>query len=347
MERLIIDPNLSINMKHIDASEFQRSFFRQIITFQGEKSAIAHLCDLLHLNKSSVYNRVKGEKLLRADELLLLASTFGISIDEQLFKGQGIIPFQFDFLENPVRNCMQYLERALASFDLFKGVPDLQVWFLVNALPFFHHMNFRELALFKVFAYARINWQLPYTEELIFHPDTFPEREVYEKLMKPILERYTSIQTVEFWPDELYHTTLRQIHYFTQSGQLTDQALISTLLEQLEALCEHQYEMAKKGRKWVYGDKFGKEAGKGGKFDLYHNEIAPLNITLLAESQHVRGVFTVFDDPNFMFSSSQTLYHYTFDWMQKLKSKCQHISEDGEHNRRAYFNALRKSIYKA
>ncbi len=97
----------------------------------------------------------------------------------------------------------------------------------------------------------------------------------------------------------------------------------------------------------MYGDKFGKESGNGGKFDLYHNEIAPLNITLLAESQHIRGVFTVFDDPNFMFNSSEKLYQYTFDWMQKLKSKCQHISEDGERTRRAYFNALRKTIPKA
>jgi hypothetical protein len=333
-------------MKHFDASEFQRIFFRQIIAFHGEKSAIFSLCDLLNLNKSSIYNRVKGEKLLRIDELLLLASTFGISIDGPLFEGRGVIPFQFDFLETPVRTCRQYLERTLASFDLFKGVSDLRVWFLVNALPLFHHMNFRELALFKVFAYARINWQLPYTEKLVFHPDTFPERDVYEKLMTPILERYTAIQTVEFWPDELYHTTLRQIHYFTHAGQLTDQGLIATLLEQLEALCDHQYEMAKMGRKWVYGDKFGKETAKGGKLDLYHNKIAPLNITLLAESQYARGVFTVFDDPNFMFSSSEILYQYTFDWMQKLKAKCPHISEDGEHDRRAYFNALRISIPK-
>lgn len=333
-------------MKQLDASEFQKKFFRQIIALQGEKFAIAHLCDLMSLNKSSVYNRVKGEKLLRADELLSLASNFGISIDEHLFEGRGVIPFQFDFMETPVRNCRQYLERALASFDLFKGIPDLRVWFLVNALPFFHHMNFRELALFKVFAYARINWQLPYTEGLVFHPETFPERDVYEKLMRPILERYTAIQTVEFWPDELYHTTLRQIHYFTHAGQLADKSLISTLLEQLQALCEHQYEMAKAGRKWMYGDRFGRENGMGGKFDLYHNEIAPLNITLLAESQYGKGVFTVFDDPNFMFSSNPLLYQYTFNWMQKLKSKCQHISEDAEHSRRAYFNALRKSIPK-
>ena len=77
---------------------------------------------------------------------------------------------------------------------------------------------------------------------------------------------------------------------------------------------------------------------------MYHNEIAPLNITLLAESHKVKGVFTVFDDPNFMFSNDPSIYQFTYTWMQKLKSKCHRISEDAESSRMAYFNALHETI---
>lgn len=99
--------------------------------------------------------------------------------------------------------------------------------------------------------------------------------------------------------------------------------------------------MAKKGRKWIHGEKIQRE---GGKFDLYHNEIAPLNITLLAESQHLKGIFTVYDDPNFMFSDNLEMYDYTLASMEKLKTKCLHISEDSEQNRRAYFHIIREEI---
>ncbi|GAB4500210.1 MAG: hypothetical protein OHK0019_38310 [Saprospiraceae bacterium] len=192
--------------------------------------------------------------------------------------------------------------------------------------------------------YPRINWQLPYTESLRFDPATFPERDVYESLMQPILEYYNRLPTVEFWSDDLYHNTLRQIKYFANAGQLANNNIAEMLLEQLQTLCAHQYEMAKQGHKWAVGARSHAPAKYAGTFDLYYNEIAPLNITLLAESQHLRGIFTVYDDPNFMFSADERLYDYTFKWMQKLKAKCVHISQDGEQNRRAYFNRLQEGL---
>ena len=299
------------------------------------------ICEMLHLNKSSVYSRIKGDIMLKLDELLLLASTSGFHLDHHIFKGTGTVAFQFGFLTAPTRSCREYLEHMLASFQLFNATPGLRVWFSVNSLPFFHHMNFPELGLFKAFAYARLNWQLPYTENLVFSPDTFPERDVYEKLMKPILALYINLDTIEFWPDELYQTTLKQIRYFKHSGQLNDNTLENKLTDQLYALCNHQYEMAKEGRKWMFG---AKKQERYGKFDLYHNEIAPLNITLLAESQHLKGIFTVYDDPNFMFSDDIAMYDYTLASMKKMKTKCLHISEDSEQNRRAYFHRIREEI---
>ncbi len=331
-------------MEKNTASFIQQELFNHIFARNADKEVVPILCELLHLNKSSVYNRINGEKLLKLDELVLLAATFGFSIDKHIFPEQGIVPFHFNFLKTPVRNCREYLEQVLASFRLFNSVPGLRVWFLANSLPFFQMMNFRELALFKAFAYARVNWQLPYTENLVFHPDTFPERDVYDRLMRPVLSVYSSIETLEFWPDDLYQTTLKQIKYFQHSGQLTDPQLVKTMLEQLNALCEHQYNMATAGRKWAFDEK---DHGFGAKFDLYHNEIAPLNITLLAESKDLKGVFTVYDDPNFMFSDDPTLYNYTLEWMGKLKSKCLHISEDSEQNRRAYFNKIGEEVRNA
>lgn len=328
-------------METTNAIQLQKNLFKHIIVCCGELSAIPILCDLLHVNKSSIYARVRGDKLLRIEELLMLAKKFEFSIDPYVFQETRSIKFQFNFLQTSVGSCHDYLASTLESFSLFSHVPALRVWFLVNSLPFFQMMNFRELALFKSFAYARVNWQLPYTERLIFHPDTFPEREVYHKFMKPILNYYTNIETLEFWPDDLYQTTLKQIQYFQVSGQIIDPTVIAILIEQLDSLCDHQYEMAKAGRKFIHKDKIG---SGGAKFELYHNEIAPSNITMLAESESLSGVFTVYDDPNFMFSDDPNLYRYTLAWMRKLKSKCVRISEDSEQNRKAYFNRIHNEI---
>lgn len=328
-------------MENINAITFQKELFRYIIVKSGEKKAVNDLSELLHLNKSSVYNRINGTTLLKVDELLILLQTSGFQMDSYVFQRQQTTLFQFGFLDKRVQSCTEYLENILNIFKIYSNVPKMRVWFVVNTLPFFHLMNFRELALFKLFVYCRINWQLSYTENLIFDPDTFPERAVYDNLVKPILNLYSGLDTIEFWPDDLYLTTLKQIQYFNHSGQMKNLALLNTLHEQLDCLCEHQNKMAKEGRKWPINDR-GQE--KSGQFDLFHNEVASMNFTLLAESDLLKGVFTVYDDPNFMFNDDAKLFDYTLALMHRLRAKSTRISEESEQNRKAYFLNIKAEI---
>ncbi len=339
-----IYPLFPENMESPHAAELQRQLFRHFIVQVGEKVAVTRLCELLHLNKSSVYSRIAGEQLIKLDELLLLMEQIDVAVDELFPAKPSRLPFQFPALMRPIRSGREYLLQISGYFESFKMVPGLRVWFSTNSLSLFQHLHFRELALFKIFAYARINWQLPYSEALVFDPHTFPEREIYDALMRPMLENYVRLPTIEFWSDDLYYSTLQQIKYFFNVGQLKDPALVRLLYEQLQALCGHQYEMAKQGQKWLYGTRRSDSTKNSGHLDLFYNEIAPLNITLVAESQTLCGVFTVFDDPNFMFSTNAQMYEYSLRWMNKLKSKCIHISEDGEQSRRAYFNGLQDQI---
>ncbi|MCC6463416.1 MAG: hypothetical protein IT260_23295 [Saprospiraceae bacterium] len=325
-----------------DTRDLQCRLLQHIARLCGEKNVAAILGELLSLNKSSVYNRLNGDKLLSLDELLLLAQQFQLSLDEWLLPPDGQVRFRFGALQAPVRNGREYLEDMAAHFKRFAETQHLRVWFSTSTLPFFYHLNFRELALFKLFAYARISWQLPYTESLRFDPDTFPERDLYERLMRPMLEYYTRLPSVEFWSDDLFDNTLKQIEYFAAAGQLASPKVADVLLEQLQMLCSQQYEMARQGLKWTAGSR-GPAPGAGA-LELFYNKIAPLNITLLAESPQVKGVFTVFNDPNFMFSTDEPLYAYTLAWLHKLKEKCVRISQDGEQYRRAYFNGLQDGL---
>ena len=154
-----------------DTRELQRRLLQHIGQLCGEKNIAPMLGELLSLNKSSEYNRLNGDKLLALDELLLLARQFQFSLDEWLRPPDGQLRFQFRALSAPVRNSREYLEDMAAHFKRFVETGALRVWFSTSTLPFFYHLNFRELALFKLFAYARISWQLPYTESLRFDPD--------------------------------------------------------------------------------------------------------------------------------------------------------------------------------
>lgn len=317
----------------------------QLITVRcGSKLVVPVLCELLHLNKSSVYDRLNGKKSLTVEELLVLREHFEINIEHLLQPLPGQLTFKVASMIAPVNTCQRYLKELYSNVEMFAQIPDMNVWFATPSLPFFYHLHFRELALFKLFSYARINWQLPYTDQLVFHPDTFPEKFLYEQLMQPISELFSGVSSVEFWSDDLYYHTLRQIQYFTASGQITDPVVIRVLYEQLEALCDAQSEMAANGVKSRPGTGRTRTGGQSGRFELYYNEVLSTSITLLLDSPVAKGVFTVLDDPNFMFSDDPRLFEYTQHWMVKLRSKCTRLSETGERERRIFFNKIKGQI---
>ena len=328
-------------MENLDASAIQENLFRLIVSQVGSKKVIPLLCEVLNLNKSSAYNRLNGTKRIDLEELSLLVNTFKIPLEELLRPETRRGLFRSDTVDQQFRTGREHLEQVLRYFEHFSQASDFRLWFCTDELSYFQCMHFRELALFKLFTYANINWQLPYAQSLKFDPDHFPESGVYESLMLPILNHYNQVPTIEIWSDEIYHNILKQIKYFEASGQIAHAGVVRVLYEQLEQLCAHQYEMATEGIKWNYSPRKSAPKLPGGTFELYHNSMAPASITLLAESQALQGVFLVFDDPNFMLVSDAQFFQYTRNWMSNLRKKCIKISAEAEGARRAYFEHIR------
>ncbi|MFN0015379.1 MAG: hypothetical protein ACKVU2_12600 [Saprospiraceae bacterium] len=136
----------------------------------------------------------------------------------------------------------------------------------------------------------------------------------------------------------------KQINYFGSTGQIAGKHITNLLYEQLEMLREHQYEMAKEGRKWIYTKRRRPLELCDGSFDLYYNSMAPVGITLMAESSALSGVFVVFDDPNFMFVGDTHFFNYTKNWMLNLQKKCIKISQGAEGQRRIYFEHIKNRV---
>ncbi|MBK8923876.1 MAG: helix-turn-helix transcriptional regulator [Saprospirales bacterium] len=332
------------HMQNLDASVIQQNLFRYILAQVGPKAAIPAICEALHINKSSVYNRLNGSKRIDLDELARLVNAFSIPLEELLLPEFRSGLFRLNTVGRPFRSGREHLEQVLANFNHFSRAAGFRLWLCTDELLYFQCMHFRELALFKLFTYASINWQLPYTTALKFDPDHFPERDVYDSLMAPILNQYNRIPTVEIWSEGIYNNILKQIAYFEESGQIAGGGVAGILYEQLEQLCAHQFEMASEGCKWAFSPRKTNARAPGGIFDLYYNSMAPTGITLLADSQLLQAVFLVFDDPNFMFVGDTRFFQYTQNWMTNLRKKCVKISQDAEGARRQYFEHIRAGI---
>jgi hypothetical protein len=325
-------------MESTRSQAFQTALFAYILRSQGDQKSIPLLCDLLHLNKSSIYARINGSRTIQLEEALLLIAHFKVPV-------HALVPSPLPVTQfvnvRPHSSARVYCQQIWDSFLQFEGTTNQRLWLTTDELSFFNFLHFRELALFKLFVYARVNWQLDYATDLKFDPDSFPEGAVYEDILLPLCKRYNSIPGTEYWTDNIYENALRQINYFYQIGQIKNKATALLLQEQMEAVAGHQYKMATEGRKWMIGEQVSAQSPD---FQLYHNSMFHCSITIMGESAEKKAVFTVFDDPNFLYTDDPEFCEYTLHWMRNLQQKCVKISTESEHLRRIYFNKIREQI---
>ena len=85
----------------MNASEItvlQQKILSAVTVRCGSISLVPVLCDLLHLSKSAVYDRINGTKSLSFPELIVLLDTFSISLEEMM----AVKPERISFLTGSV-----------------------------------------------------------------------------------------------------------------------------------------------------------------------------------------------------------------------------------------------------
>jgi len=67
-----------------NSRQLQKKIFEKITSDIGEKNLAKKLAKHLHLNHSAIYKRIRLERILSIDDLIILAKAYNLSIDELL-----------------------------------------------------------------------------------------------------------------------------------------------------------------------------------------------------------------------------------------------------------------------
>lgn len=316
------------------ANDIQQALFERII----QTGATAHdLAKILNLGLGAVYKRLKGETLLDIAEIALLTERYNLSLDGIFQPGKGMVSFVFPTMVQPIRQLEQYMSSVLDLMVWANRLPGMQIFYSTAEIPIFHYMHFPELCAFKLYMWNRTTWELPEWEDQRFSPESFLENRRIQHLREMINANYHTLHSIEFWPVSILSNTLNAIDYCSESGAFVRPNEAQLLRKQLEALIQHQKEMAKTGLKFSPGAKPDESSGV---FTLYHNEIAHTNITVLLEWEKGRLAIATFDNPNFMHTTDPEFTRYAAGWFAKLRKRSLLISKEGEKHRNRYFNLL-------
>ena len=321
-------------------NSLQTLLFEQIIgQYHKRADAVNAIAKTLDTSRDSVYRRIRGATLLTPDEIQALTLKFKISLDSLIYEDHNVVLFQYRPMLKPVKDFDEYLKSILKDLDRVHRVANRKLYYASSDFPIFFYFLVPELTSMKMYIWGRMMWEFDYLERYPFHFDLVPQ--TTHVLAKELIRLYMKIPSVDLWGLNILENTLNQIDYMFNIGAFRDNKDALILLDKLIELIHLLKSMAEHGKK---GTNLAAIKASDTPFELYLNDIAFTNNTVLADSDEGHVVFASFDNPNFLKSVDQKFGENTKKWFGKLIARSSSISVNTDRRRRWYFNILENKV---
>ena len=305
------------------------------------KNWIDEIAAHLNLSKSAVYKKVNATSSLSLEELSNLLVEYDISFDQLIRPDQPNLTFTFPYMTRQIKSFLDYLSPLKQNIELFSRLPNNKVTYATHELPVFYWLMNRDVCYFKMYSFARTLWEIDGYKDLKFDLKSFSGEQVIMKEATEIARYFVDMPSTEMWNENLLGNTLNQIKYFANSGLFEDLDDALSLCDSIKDVINHVEAMAAAGKKFLPGTE---PTENHSDFQLYHNEIAHTNNTVLVESGATQAVFSTYDSPNFIISQDETLIDYTRGWFERIKQHSLPVYKEAKRSRMYLFNQIRKRI---
>ncbi|MBK8243062.1 MAG: hypothetical protein IPK88_06540 [Saprospiraceae bacterium] len=320
---------------------FTKNLFNKLEVLLGEKNWKSKTAQLLNISSDAFYKKIRNESQLNLHELLLIKDTFKISIDALLDESNLTAIFDCSEVMVPKTSYVHYLENILLNFVKTSNLKDIYVYYTSNEISLFQYFQFPYLSAFKLFIWAKTNWDIPTNVDLKTEINTLVKNEKVQDLLKNITSYYNSFPSTEIWSINILDNTLNQLKWFIESGELTNKELLNLIINDLEDLIQRNKTIMKNGIKLP-----NPITQKDTPFKVYFNEMTHTNNTILLKHSTGLITFITHDNPNFLSTTSERFGDFTNHWIQKLINKSENISGESEKSRNKYFSILEKKLEK-
>ncbi len=298
-----------------------------------QQSLVDVISDLLNISQDAAYRRLRGEKRLDIDELNMLCKTFNISLDSIFaVKSQGTI---FNYTTLDIRdqsNYLAYMQRFSKSVEMVKQGKEKEIIFSATDVPVFHFMPFKELTIFKLFAWNNTAYNHKEQFETflsnIDQSNFFP---CYDK----IFSDYTAIPSSEIWTINTIDPIVRLLDFYYDIGSFEKE-------ETYKLLCSQLGQMVENIRQWV--EKGYKGQGRQNTFKFYISETDLENsFGLFRRDNNITCVIKLFTI-NSLSTNNELFCQEAQSWLETSISRSILLSGASERERFKYFNGLQQKV---
>jgi hypothetical protein len=299
----------------------------------GQHAMVDVLSDLLNISQDAAYRRLRGEKRFDIDELFTICKTYNISLDNVFsVKSEGTL---FNYTALDVRdhpNYLLYMQRMSKSIEMINAGHDREIIFSAVDIPSFHFMPYKELTLFKLFAWN--NTVYGYEKDLLSFIKEIEDKELFNCYRK-IFQDYSQIPSTEIWTVNTIDTIIRLLDFYFETGHFKDKEL--SLL-----ICNQLLDLIANLKGWV--EKGYKGNNPSSTFKFYVSEIdLENNFALFRRDNDIQCMIKLFTI-NSLATSDEAFCTETLNWLDTSIKRSVLLSGASERERFKYFNILQQKV---
>ncbi len=329
-------------MKNPDWKKFQSDFLESLSARTGSVKLVDALAHATGKTNHAAYKKIRNDSMLGIDELIILARTFDLSIDQFLGHRSAPVPFMSDAIRKMPEEPADYLMNLQKHLKLLTHATGLHYLTLAGEVPIFHMMPFPRLFALKLFAWNFTNWSIHRFEDK-FEPDVYLKDRELTGIVEKLAHTYYQFPGTEIWNIRMLDIIIDQIKYFVHIGVFHNKKIVSEILSELFDLVDHLKRICTTGAKRFET----KESLHKSNVKIFMNEIVYSNEISFVSSDQGDFVFIAADSPNYLRSSDPRMTAHIKKWLVRTMNHSTQISGEGEKERRVLFEKISQKFLKA
>ena len=304
------------------------------------KDVVSALMELLGLSQSAVYNRLNHSSKFTFEEVALIAKAYKISLDEYVYEGsldEMPHPFYNDALRSMPRTFLDYIRNIQSHLLRLSQLPDLKVTIMVNEFSLLHLLPYDHITYSKLFMWNMANWNKGETFDR-YDPALLIKDEAYQAAKKAILDIFQQKATVEIWTPNMMTNLVSNVKYILDA-KLMNSHDANEIKQELIALSKDIEVQLNTGQKVVQG-----KTSTAGTTSVYINENIISSEKIYVASDYGDFVFSMYDVPNYLRTTSSAICKHTKSWMNRVKHQSTEITHSSKLKRMALIQKMKNEV---
>lgn len=301
---------------------FQTAFLEFLKTeLPTNTSTIEAVATALDISYDAAHRRVSLKSKLSLDESITLAKYYNISLD-RLFETTSTEFVSIEktkHIENESQ-LQQYFEDSYQSLLPLLTLKDSSILYSAKDIPLFYNLNGDALSRFKYYVWLKLLNPKLATKSF----DNFAPNTSLIKAGKQLASLYNNLNTQEIWDVTTINSTLKQIHYYYQAGQVNS----NTALELCDLL------------KQLIQSIFNKLLSNTNPFMLFYNELHLMNNHVLVSATNSQLLYVPFTLLSYYKTEDKHTCQEAERFLKKQLQNSKLLNTAGEKERNSFFNKL-------